>query len=99
MPPPHSIAGASFFPLLAWAANVEYSCFRWSCPQEGHSTPFDSALRRTSFSNRVPQSSQVYSKIGILFFETAGRVPPTSNLPEKPAGVTIPRFHAKIRVE
>ena len=76
MPAPQPIGGASDFAPAACAAKVEYSCFKWSCPQEGHATPFDSALRRTSFSKRVPQSSQVYSKIGI----------PTSKLSETNEG-------------
>ena len=75
MPPPHipsphapepqSIAGAALFELPERAAKVEYCAVRWSCPQEGHRTASASALRRTSFSNFVPQSSQQYSKIGI----------------------------------
>ena len=64
-PPPHGLGVASTVGLPARAANVEYSVVRWSCPQAGHRTASASALRRTSFSNLLPQSSQEYSKIGI----------------------------------
>jgi hypothetical protein len=48
-----------------WAANVE-SCFAtWACPQVGQLTSGSSAARRISFSNRAPQSSHLYSNIGI----------------------------------
>ena len=59
----------SFGAPLAWAAKVEYCCFRCSWPQEGQCTPceaFSEAARRTSFSNLLPQSSHRYSKIGIV---------------------------------
>ena len=46
-----------------WAANVE-SCFSTrSLPQPGQSTSVDSP--RINFSNRVPQSWQRYSKMGM----------------------------------
>ncbi len=38
---------------------------RWSWPQAGQRTASASVLRRTSFSNFLPQSSQAYSKMGI----------------------------------
>ncbi|HTU46619.1 MAG TPA: hypothetical protein VMF91_16245 [Bryobacteraceae bacterium] len=72
MPPPHipapqsSIAGEALFDAPDLAANVEYCVVRWSCPQDGHRTASASALRRTNFSNLLPQSSHEYSKIGIL---------------------------------
>lgn len=76
VPPPHIFAPHIPLPQLpagsgldlalpAWAENVEYCVVTWSSPHEGQWTPSDSALRRTSFSNLVPQSSQAYSKIGI----------------------------------
>ena len=55
---------------LARAAKVEYSWCRWSCPQDGHSSPL-AAPFRTSFSNLVPQSSHLYSKIGIAHSTSA----------------------------
>ena len=75
MPFPHPAAGADFAPLSARAANVEYSFVTLACPQEGQSTAPFSVLRRTSFSNFVPQSSQVYSKIGIQIQPAASKLP------------------------
>jgi hypothetical protein len=49
------------FEPAAWAANVECSCRKCFCPHEGHSIAGTSDVRRTSFSNFVPQSSQLYS--------------------------------------
>ncbi len=59
-------AGSDSFALPVWAAKVEYCAVRCLCPHEGHSTASASTLRRTNFSNFVPQSSQEYSKIGML---------------------------------
>jgi len=43
-------------------------------PQEGQLIPSLSAVRRTSFSNLVPQSSQEYSYIGMLLrYKIVGR--------------------------
>jgi hypothetical protein len=50
-----------FAPELAWAANVECSCRKCFCPHDGHSISGTSDVRRTSFSNLFPQSSQLYS--------------------------------------
>jgi hypothetical protein len=47
------------------AAKVEYWVVRCDSPQEGQRTASASALRRTSFSNLLPQSSHEYSKIGM----------------------------------
>ncbi len=66
MPAPQSCWAAPA-PVLACAANVEYCVVKCSWPQEGQRTSFASAERRNSFSNRVPQSSQEYSKIGMLY--------------------------------
>jgi hypothetical protein len=72
MPPPHmpapqsSMAGEALLDAAECAANVEYSVVRWSCPQDGQRTASASTLRLTSFSNLVPQSSQEYSKMGML---------------------------------
>jgi hypothetical protein len=72
MPLPHmpapqsSMAGEALFDVPECAAKVEYSVVRCSCPQDGQRTASASALRRTSFSNLVPQSSQQYSKMGML---------------------------------
>jgi hypothetical protein len=67
MPAPQSLGAALAAPLdpAEWAANVEYCVVRCFRPQLGHSNASASALRRTSFSKVVPQSSQEYSKIGI----------------------------------
>jgi hypothetical protein len=67
MPPPQPPEGCALLLalLFAWAANVEYSVVRRSVPQEGQWMASASALRRTSFSNLVPQSSHLYSKIGM----------------------------------
>src|SRR5207245_2161754 len=40
-------------------------CVRCFWPQDGQSSSLASAERRSSFSNLVPQSSHLYSKIGI----------------------------------
>jgi hypothetical protein len=56
----------SWAPALVRAAKLETCVVTRSCPQEGHSTPFASALRRTSFSNLLPQSSHRYSKMGMI---------------------------------
>jgi hypothetical protein len=56
----------SWAPPLVRAAKLEICVVTRSCPQEGHATPSTSALRRTSFSNLLPQSSHRYSKIGIF---------------------------------
>jgi hypothetical protein len=66
VPFPHSPIGSEWLPLPPWAANVEYWVVRCPWPHEGHFTESASALRRTSFSNLVPQSSQAYSKIGMI---------------------------------
>jgi hypothetical protein len=67
MPAPQSSTdGEALFAAPECAANVEYSVVRWSCPHDGQRTASASALRRTSFSNFVPQSSQEYSKMGML---------------------------------
>lgn len=72
MPPPHpEIGSPPLFPEVERGAKVEYCVVKWSCPQDGQRTASASALRRTSFSNREPQSSQAYSKIGILLLENA----------------------------
>jgi hypothetical protein len=64
MPFPHSsLDCVRDFPDCA--AKVEYWVVRWDSPQDGQRTAPASALRRTSFSNLLPQSSQEYSKIGI----------------------------------
>ena len=72
MPAPQSPASQppkdsalDFDPPL-WAENVEYCVVRCFSPQEGQVRESASALRRTSFSNLVPQSSHAYSKIGML---------------------------------
>ena len=61
IPPGHIGASAAFGAPFACAANVENSCFRWFFPHDGHSSSATSVLRRTSFSNFVPQSSHLYS--------------------------------------
>src|SRR5581483_11230617 len=66
MPLPQPGAGELSFAAPDLAANVEYCVVKWSSPQDGHRTASASALRRTNFSNLVPQSSQAYSKIGML---------------------------------
>jgi len=67
IPLPQPAAGSDWLlPAPDRAAKVEYSVVKWSWPHEGQRTASASALRRTSFSNFVPQSSQEYSKIGIL---------------------------------
>lgn len=71
MPPPHmpmpqSAAGSDCLPAADRAAKVEYCVVRCASPHEGQRNSAASALRRTSFSNFVPQSSQAYSKIGIF---------------------------------
>ena len=48
------------------AAKLETWVVKWLCPQEGHASPSASALRRTSFSNLLPQSSHRYSKMGMV---------------------------------
>jgi hypothetical protein len=64
IPLPHSpLDSVRDFPDCA--ANVEYWVVRCASPQDGQRTASASALRRTSFSNLLPQSSQEYSKIGI----------------------------------
>lgn len=52
-----------FVPDMARGAKVEYSCLRSCFPQDGQEAArADSAsLRRISFSNRLPQASQLYS--------------------------------------
>jgi hypothetical protein len=45
----------------ARAANVEYSWVRCLSPHDGHPASSTSSLRRTSFSNRLWQESQLYS--------------------------------------
>lgn len=65
-PAPQSSIAEALFEAAECAAKVEYSVVRWSCPQDGQRTASASALRRTSFSNLVPQSSQEYSKMGML---------------------------------
>src|SRR5277367_3802466 len=63
--PPGQAGIPAFFDLpLEWAAKVESAGARCDCPQSGQA--IGSPSRRTSFSNLVPQSSQTYSKIGIL---------------------------------
>lgn len=47
------------------AAKVESCCVKCRAPQLGHASPSAASERRTSFSKRVPQSSQRYSNIGI----------------------------------
>ena len=54
------------FPL-EWAANVDSAVARCDWPQLGQAI---ASPLRTSFSNLVPQSSQTYSKIGILRIPT-----------------------------
>src|SRR5579883_606508 len=56
---------ALLFPF-ACAANVESAVVRCDLPQLGQ--PSGAWLPRTSFSNLVPQSSQTYSKIGIVSY-------------------------------
>lgn len=65
IPLPHAEGADSGAAFPARAAKVEYWVVRWSWPHEGHFTASASALRRTSFSNLLPQSSQEYSKIGM----------------------------------
>ena len=60
--------GDDLEPPLACAAKVENSSFRCFRPHEGHSISGISAGRRTSFSNFVPQSWQLYSKMGMVFY-------------------------------
>ncbi len=65
MPPPQPpVVGWAHSPAelpVARAANVEYCVVKWSCPQDGQWIASASVLRRTSFSNFVPQSSHAYS--------------------------------------
>src|SRR5579875_1386973 len=68
MPEPHSEVSEAF--EAEWAAKVEYCVVRCFWPQEGQHNSAASVLRRTSFSNLVPQSSQAYSKIGIILFSS-----------------------------
>jgi hypothetical protein len=63
MPPGQLGNSAAFAFPLEWAAKVEWAMFKRDSPQLGHAT--ESPLR-TSFSNLVPQSSQTYSKMGML---------------------------------
>src|SRR5579883_3521105 len=56
---------ALLFPF-ACAANVESAVVRCDLPQLGQAS--GAWLPRTSFSNLVPQSSQTYSKIGIVSY-------------------------------
>jgi hypothetical protein len=65
-PAPQPSAGAAEFAEEARAEKVEYSVVRWCWPQAGQATVSASTERRTSFSNFVPQSSQEYSKIGMI---------------------------------
>jgi hypothetical protein len=57
----HVGPSADFELPLAWAAKVECSWLKCFCPHEGHSISGTSEARRTSFSNLVPQSWQLYS--------------------------------------
>src|SRR5579875_663956 len=65
IPFPHSESDSDLAADAECAANLEYCVVRWFCPQEGQRIAFASAVRRTSCSNFVPQSSHEYSKIGI----------------------------------
>jgi hypothetical protein len=64
IPPGQAGIPALFDFPLECAAKVESAVARCACPQSGQA--IGSPSRRTSFSNLVPQSSQTYSKIGIL---------------------------------
>jgi|GEM_PF-3166371 len=69
MPLPHpsnDSEDALALPVPDLAAKVEYWVVKCSSPQDGHRIALASVLRRTNFSNFVPQSSQAYSKIGML---------------------------------
>jgi hypothetical protein len=57
---------AAFGAPFECAAKVEYWVVRWSVPQDGHWTASASPDLRTSFSKWVPQSSHLYSNIGML---------------------------------
>jgi hypothetical protein len=63
--PPAQPGSSEVFALpLECALNVDSAVVKCDCPQLGQAIPL--SLRRTSFSNLVPQSSQIYSKMGIF---------------------------------
>jgi hypothetical protein len=66
IPAPQSATFAGAPADLACAAKVEYCVVKCSWPHDGQRTSFASFVRLKSFSNFVPQSSQEYSKIGML---------------------------------